>query len=258
MSVSGRLLLPPQQSVPNVAFPIHRMSSSDSTLRDRYDNMWQNAFPLIQRGEIKIDPVLASNTPDARRGFTLIVRPNADVTARVTNLLQTLKAIEPDQYFYTAQELHVTILTLCTATVDHEQFTTAQTAYAWAAAEALQNASSFEIEFRGVSASPEAIVIQGFPTDATLETIRESVRSTLHRAGLTIGLDTRYRLITAHMTALRFRAPLQNASRFAELLENNRETDFGRIGVNEIQLVKNDWYMSEPTQELLHSYSLRQ
>jgi 2'-5' RNA ligase len=172
------------------------------------------------------------------------------------DFIETLKAVDPSQYHYAPDEMHVTMLSLFTATKHHGQLQAALEQYKAAIEESLHGVPPFEIEFRGVTASPGAVVIQGFPCDAVLETIRGALRAALRGCGLSKGVDARYRLVTAHMTVVRFRETLCNSAELARTIEKNRETPFGLSYVSELGLVKSDWYMSEQSQELLARYPL--
>jgi len=115
----------------------------------------------------------------------------------------------------------------------------------------------FEIEFSGVTASTGAVMVQGFPRTGDLESLRERLRSELQNRGLTEGLDTRYRLITAHITVMRFRQALRDSEKLADTLESFRDHPFGTSQVRDFELVKNDWYMSPESVELVAHYPLR-
>lgn len=88
-------------------------------LRECYDRLWSEAIGTIRAGSVETDPVLAAGMPDRRRGLTLIARPSPLVRRRVAAFLDGLREIEPEQHYYAPSELHVTVLSLFTATVDH-------------------------------------------------------------------------------------------------------------------------------------------
>jgi 2'-5' RNA ligase len=234
------------------------MSSNQTMLlQERYEEMWTRALPQIRSGTVETDAVLASGKPDLRRGYTLMARPDTAVTAAAVELLNTLRTVEPNQYYYRPSEFHITCLSLFTATINHDPLTRRLEEYRAAVDEAVRGVPAFRVEFRGITASSGAVLIQGFPDSSTLEALRERLRTALHARDLTEGLDTRYRLMTAHMTVARFRAPLQDGVAFADLLERNREKFFGISAISELHLVMNDWYMSETAQRLLTTYRLQ-
>lgn len=115
----------------------------------------------------------------------------------------------------------------------------------------------FNLRFDGLTASPAAVLVQGYPAGPELECLRDSLRSAIQAVGLGHNLDRRYRITTAHMTAARFYRPLRDPNALAAALQSLRHRSFGSSLVAEIHLVENDWYMSQDRVHLLHAYPLR-
>jgi 2'-5' RNA ligase len=223
-------------------------------LRKRYDQLWLRAFARIRAGKIDLDPVLESQRPDRRRGWTLIARPSATVKESVTLFLRDLRRFEPGQYYYAASEFHVTVLSLFTATADFEPFAGRKERYIEAVDAALKRATPIRIVFDGITASPGTVMIQGFFETNELHELRDGLRHQLRLRGLDKGVDERYRLQTAHMTIVRFRAPLRHTERFAKALEQARRRPFGVTTMRSFSLVQNDWYMSQRATVVLKRY----
>jgi 2'-5' RNA ligase len=237
------------------SFPVIQKSSC-RRLQKRYDNLWSAAIGKIRTGKIESDRVLAGGLVDRRRGLTLIARPSAEVRDKVAAFLRELRRLEPDQYYYVRADLHLTILSLFNATAAHQRFLALTEKYLAAVESALQKAGTMRIEFTGVTASPGAIIIQGFPDSEALNDLRDSLREQLRVRGLTRGLDVRYRLETAHMTVARFLAPLRDGKYFAAVLARSRHRSFGAMTIKGLNLVTNDWYMTHRTLETLKRYRL--
>jgi 2'-5' RNA ligase len=225
-------------------------------LRRIYDRMWSAAIKKIRAGKIKIDPILAARLPDRRRGLTLMVRPSRDARRRVMKFLRELRRLESDQHYYAPAELHLTILSPFTTTLNHQPFFARLKKYISAVDAALLRAGPMRIEFAGVTTSSGAILIQGFFADNALNNLRDELRRELRARGLTAGLDTRYRLETAHLTVARFRAPLRDPKKFAAALKRARHRSFGSTTIRRPALVKTDWYMSRKTLETVKDYRL--
>src|SRR6202000_1145582 len=92
---------------------------------------------------------------------------------------------------------------------------------------ALRQAAPIRVNFTGVTASLDAVLIQGFVENEALDEVRDALRRELRIHGVARGIDTRYRLQTAHMTAVRFRAPFHDSKKFATMLELARNLPFG-------------------------------
>ena len=232
---------------------VHRQ---DPFLRDRYELLWANSVERIRLGNVEIDPILARKEADFRRGMTLVIRPSERVRLRVDEFLDELRVLEPDQYYYHPSELHVTFLSLFTATVEHEAFFERTGDYEAAVTSGASRLNPFSMFFHGITASPGAIMVQGFTDAGRLNAGRDGLRQELRSRGFNRGLDERYRLETAHMTVARFRQPLRNARSFAEALDQARTFDFGTSEVDSLELVRNDWCMSRERTECLRLYEL--
>jgi hypothetical protein len=127
----------------------------------------------------------------------------------------------------------------------------------------LAGARAFPIHFCGFTASPAALLVQGFPGAAAeqepldpLNTLRDALRAAIHAVGLGANLDCRYRISTCHMTAMRFAQQPDDLERLAAKVESLRDYDFGHSLAAEVHLVENDWYMTHDRVRALHTYRL--
>lgn len=215
-----------------------------SSLAAHYDAVWNAAVADVRQGRVTLDPWAQRKRDDPRRGVTLLARPAPAVAASLAAFAAGLRAIEPDQYFQPAEDLHFTILSLFTATAEYRRYLAHLGAYRAAVAEAAEGAAPFSIETAGVTLSRGAVLVQGFPQGAALAQLRARLRSALAARGLSGSLDERYRLETAHVTLLRFAAPLRAPGRFVDALEGARSRPFGTSRVTRLELVLGDWYQS--------------
>jgi len=225
-------------------------------LIERYQQLWDGTIDLVRQGEIKLDPLLASRVPDQRHCLTVLIRPSTEIQQSVVRFLNELRRVDPGQYYYQPAELHVTVLSLFTATMEYEKHLIHYDRYLEAVNAALASAPSFSIDFTGITLTRDAIMVQGYFDDTILNDTRETLRKELKSRELTEGLDGRYVLQTAHMTVVRFRQPLQNSQPYTEMLERYRNHSFGQTHVQELNLVRNDWYMSTQSVEILKRYQL--
>jgi 2'-5' RNA ligase len=231
--------------------------TADNThLQIHYDTMWNRAFGAVAYGDLDYDTHLTVGR-DMRRGLTLIARPSQTLRARFETVLDRLAGSEPQQYRYPASDMHLTILSLFTATENPDLQLLRLPDYRAAVSAAMEGIEAFEIDFSGITLSLSAVLAKGFPVGTTLETLRERLRVQLRNRGLHASLDQRYRLITAHATLFRFVTPLQGAQDFAALLTSMRDEPLGTLRVDEVELVVNDWYMSSNSVELVKTIPLR-
>lgn len=212
-------------------------------LQAYYDAMWTRAHGAIAAGDIECDErVLAG--PDPRRGLTLIARPGPLLSARFDALLDRLAQAEPGQYRHPPADMHLTVLSLFTVTEEPGAQLARLDAYRAAVHAAVAGMEPFEIGFEGITLSRGAVMACGYPRGPALEALRARLRVQLRARGLDASLDQRYRLVTAHASLFRFAAPLRQPARFAALLEELRTEPLGSMRVDQLELVVNDWYMS--------------
>jgi 2'-5' RNA ligase len=221
-----------------------------------YDMLWNGSFDALVRGDVDIDPYIADPALDQRRGLTLRFRPSPEVMQSVLCFLDEMRAIEPDQYYYTQENLHFTVLSLFTAIPECQKEFDRLPEYETSVTEALEGMPPFSLQINGITASRGAVMVCGFPQSETLNAIRQRLRRNLIHSGLSQGLDVRYTLTAAHTTVMRFSSPLRDGSQFCEFLLKNKHREFGRLDVSILELTKNDWYMSQQHTQVLNRYTL--
>jgi len=221
-----------------------------------YEKLWNDAISAFERGEQQIDPHLSDQTNDLRRGVTMVLRPSLSVRTKVKEYLDRLAQVCPEQYFYHPEELHVTVLAIIAGTEFWRTEIRQLVAYRAIISDVLSRQHSFKVSFRGVTASPGSVIIQGFPMCDGLARIRNELREAFARHGFGSLLDRRYKINTAHITAMRFHKPGADWKRLAPLLKEGRQTNFGQTEVNSLQLIWGDWYASANLVRTLQEYSL--
>lgn len=235
-----------------------------SPLTARYDAVWDAAAPDVRAGRAALDLWATRQREDARRGVTLLARLAAlapagggpAVADALGALGAELQALEPAQYVQPRADLHLTVLSLFTATPDYAPYLAHLDAYRAAVAEALAGVGPFAVDLTGVTLSPAAVLVQGFPRDDTLERVRARLRAVLAARGLGGALDERYRLETAHATLVRFVAPLGDPARFVGALAAARGRAFGTVVVTALELGVGNWYQAAAYARPVATYPL--
>jgi 2'-5' RNA ligase len=222
-----------------------------------YEQLWRDSAPAFAAGRPQIDRSLQDRLADRRRGVSLIFRPNPAVQGNVKRFLDPLAAEFPGQYFYRPEELHVTVLTLISASEQWRHEIRDVPVFRGILGDVLSRHGPFTVEFRGVTAAPNAVLVQGYPAGNTLESIREDLRQAFVQSGFANRLDRRYRSQTAHLTAMRFASPDADWPRLLAVLMANRQTSFGTSDVSRLQLVWGDWYGSSANLRVLQEYAIR-
>lgn len=227
----------------------------NTNLQKLYQDLYNQSSQKILNENYSID-LNIDNPADKRFGLTLATKPQTDTKKKIQDFLNELKIIEPDQYYYSNTDLHVTVLSIISC---YEGFNLAAimiSDYSKIIAKSLESVSEFEIEFKGITASESAVMIQGYPKTETLNEIRKNLRSDFGKSSLQKSIDQRYPLIAAHITVMRFRKKLNNASQFINCIEKYRNCDFGTSKINKIDLTYNDWYQREKIVRKLAEYKI--
>ena len=206
--------------------------------------MWLRFNSAQKNAQLELDPNI-NNPADNRRGVTALAYLNSNddaVTYKIKQFLTDLAKIEPSQYYYPQEDLHLTILSIITCIEGFILQSINPRSYKDSFLAAVSDTESIEINFSGVTATPQCVLIQGFPVGSGLDILRQRLRDVFKQSGLRTSIDKRYLIETAHCTAVRFRSPIQNSERLLECLEKYRNYDFGSIHLNRFDLVFNDWY----------------
>jgi 2'-5' RNA ligase len=221
-----------------------------------YQQLWAEALAAFARGQYQLDAHLPDKAGDLRRGVSLALRPSPEVLAKLKSFTDQLAALCPGQYFYQPAELHVTVLSLISGTIAWRKEIRHLAAYRKIVDVVLARQSPFNIEFRGLTASPSAIMIQGFVPGDELNQLRSDLRTAFTQNGFANALDRRYKIITAHITVMRFQQPGLDLKTLVPFLKAHRETDFGEMTARQLQLTWGDWYASTNVVRILEKYPL--
>lgn len=224
-------------------------------LSEYYTNLYNSSIDKIKADQYQPDSLITSSD-DTRRGITLLIRPDETVKNRITEFLNKVKSVAPNQYFYPASDMHITIMSIISG---YEGFNLSQinpTDYIPVIEESIKNIKPFEINFKGITASPNCVMIQGFDPDNALNQIRDRLRNNFRDSYLQQSMDKRYAIQTAHSTVIRLKEPLINKTSYISLLNNYREHYFGTFTVNKLEFVFNDWYQRRESVKRLHTFHL--
>lgn len=213
-------------------------------LTQHYNQLYQKSTETILAGNYKLDSQI-NDVSDSRFGITLLIRPNETIKANIQLFLDHLKTIEPNQYYYPDSDIHITIMSIISCYEGFRLDKINIQEYIDIIQQSLVHLDTIKIEFRGVTASPSAIMIQGFPADESLNNFRNKLRENFKKSTLEQSIDSRYSIATAHSTVIRFQEKLQNPQQLIAITDKFRDFDFGTYTVDKIELVYNDWYQRE-------------
>ncbi len=214
---------------------------TDTELVNHYNRLFEESIKEIEGGNYQIDSLIDSASDD-RFGLTLLIRPSDNVKDEIQKFIGELKSMEPDQYYYPYPDIHLTVISIITCYNGFKLENISVPNYIDLIKKSLENKTSFEIDFNGVTASPSCVMIRGFASDGTLNLIRDDLRERFARSNLQQSIDGRYRIQTAHSTVVRFSRRLSNKDKFLKILDKYRNYNFGSFTAGTLELVYNDWY----------------
>lgn len=210
-------------------------------LKRHYDKLYEIGKEQIKEDAYTIDHFIDSPS-DKRYGVTLVLRPPEVVKLKIQSFLKDLQAIAPGQYYYPSSDIHIAVMSLISSYEGFELNQIHIKDYIELIRQCIQECRTFDIHYRGITATKFGVMIQGFPQDHNLNHLRDQLRHNFKKSDLQQSLDQRYTITTAHATVVRFRKELVQKERFLQLLESYRNYNFGSFIVSNLELVYNDWY----------------
>lgn len=219
-------------------------------LQKTYDRIWISSKENLLNNSVDIDKNLSNISNDNRLGLTVLI-PLGEIFQRVIN---QLREVEPEQYFYPVTDTHITVIDFIGASEDFVFDEKQAEVYKRVLDNVLKNFSKFNIKFKGLTASKGAVMVQGF-FDDTLQKLRERLRKEVNKQG--IELKERYKVGTAHSTIMRFKKKLQNPEALVNKIEDMKNIDLGSFQVKKILFVLHDWYNLKEKTKILEEYELQ-
>lgn len=217
--------------------------------------MWASSLEKFRKQKFETD-VLINYAEDNRYGMTLLARPSVAVKERIEHFLNKVRKYEPNQYFYPQSDIHLTILSIISCSSGFSLGQIKKGSYIEIIGEVLESMKPFGVYFKGITASPSCIMIQGFPENNELEKLRNKLRHVFKNSVLQHSVDKRYNLKTAHLTVIRFSKPLQQPEPFISALNRYRDYEFGHCLINELELVGNNWYQQKEKVQLIERFKI--
>ncbi|UUF14139.1 MULTISPECIES: 2'-5' RNA ligase family protein [Flavobacterium] len=224
-------------------------------LAEHYNQLYKTSSESILKQNYSLDSKI-NDPSDSRFGITLLLRPSEKIKSNIQLFLEELKAVEPNQYYYPDSDIHITVMSIISCYEDFNLNKINVEDYIKIIEKSLENLGEIKIEFRGVTASNSAIMIQGFPSDETLNNLRNKLRENFRNSTLQQSIDSRYLIATAHSTVMRFTEKLQNPEKLIEVVEQFRDYNFGEFTADKLELVFNDWYQRKENTILLKDFVL--
>ena len=225
-------------------------------LNRHYSNLYEESIEKILCDTYHIDDQIDSSL-DNRFGITLLIRPTIQIKNNIQYFLDELRAIDSEQYYYPNSDIHITVMSIISCYSGFDLATVSVPDYVKIIEKSLVEINNIEINFKGITVSPSAVMIQGFVSNNFLDDLRNNLRNNFKNSGLEESIDRRYSISTAHSTVVRFRKKIKNKEKLIEILEKYRDFNFGKFTVEKYNLVFNDWYQREQFVQQLHEFKVK-
>jgi len=224
-------------------------------LTEHYNKLYRDSLEKIISDDYQIDKLIDSSF-DKRLGITLLVRPDVQTKNKIQKFLNELKEIESGQYYYPDSDIHITVMAIISCYEEFDPKDISIPKYIELIKKSINSRESINIQFKGITASPSCIMIQGFPDNEGVNDIRNDLRINFKNSNLQQSIDSRYSIQTAHSTVVRFRENFTRKQEYIAVLEKYRNYNFGSFKVDRLELVCNDWYQREEYVNKLYEFKI--
>ena len=207
-------------------------------LKEHYNNIFIKNKEKICQGGVK-DELLSNVQNDERMSIVLLIRISPNISANIEKCINKLKEIESDSmYFYPSSDFHITVIDILKGEIGRNIPENIND-YINCINECAKQIKPFEIEFEGLTASDNAVLVKGF-YDNELQKFRELLRESLSKNNLK--LEERYKTISSHITIARNKDKLKNPEKLISFIENENKNNFGKMKVDFFELSFHSWY----------------
>ena len=182
------------------------------------------------------DKFLLNVKNDNRMSLDILIRMTPYISDKIEKCIFELKNIEPNLYYYPNTDFHVTVLDILKAE-SNRKIPNNLEEYIKCIKKCVSEIKPFKIEFNGLTASDNAIMIKGY-YEYELQKFRESLRKLLREKRL--DFEERYETISCHITIGRILDKINKPIDLIKYIEQDRM--FGIMEINSFELCFHNWY----------------
>ena len=213
------------------------VSSNIERIRLDYERLWMNSKDALIHGHIEPDP--APDDTSRRWGISAVIRPREQAAITLEKTARQLSKFTGDkQVIYTGASLHTTLRSIefFRSHVTHDDDRVRK--YIDILQEIVRGYNAFNVLYQGLTANKTSVIAQGWPLSDDLQKIRVEFHRQLGNAGLLTGPETQGVRETAHASLVVFTHPLEDPRSLVDFIEDNRETQFGYVNIDQIDVVR--------------------
>ena len=168
--------------------------------------------------------------------LVLLIRISPEISDRIEKCITELKNIESNLYYYPKTDFHITVIDILKGE-ENREIPKNLNEYIECIKICASKIKPFKINFNGLTASNNAIMVKGY-YEKELQEFRESLRKILK--GRKLQLQERYETISCHITIMRIPEKVANPKDLIKIIE--KEYNFGIMEVNSMELSFHNWY----------------
>lgn len=250
-----------------------KFGAGEEKLREAYKGLWKSSRQSLFDGKVVADPAFGPKKGDL--GISLVYELNqSQVRDRVNEIIEKLKEIDPEHYYYPEVDRHGTVIAF---DVPSEEFALKKDKqdtrerigkYKKIVAKVLNKIAPFWVSFAGLTASKSAVMLEGYPENSSseivensMEVLRDAIREVASKEVL--GLREQYakgKGIFTHSCFIRFKKDkLENPEKFVKIFEQEDKALFEEpvlFKVDKMKLSILNWLNEEKRREVLGEYEL--
>lgn len=206
-------------------------------LEAAYERLWDDGRSALEAGVTSPEPAVEEGSP--RWGVSAVLRPVGTVADALAEAAREADSRAGGGHIvYAAGGLHVTVRSIEGYRSDVPRDDPRVAEYGRILRGAARDLGPVAIEFRGIVATPTAVLVQGFPVGEALAELREAMHDGLVGAGLPLGPEAAQRRETAHATLLMVTRRLPDPAAFAAYVDERRRVPFGTCTFDAVDLVR--------------------
>jgi len=177
--------------------------------------------------------------------YTVIARPDEQTKQSLETIIGELKKLEPDQFYYPLDRLHLTLIGNLPLSTDVDQLINTVN-------EELQK-TTISFQLKGLGSNARCLSTSAYPQKFSLHTFREHIRQAAGAHGDDYSSFLASYEYVGWINFLRYyRSPSQE---FLDCLYTHRETVFGEMKPASVQIYRNTSQTIDPeNSELLHEF----
>ena len=182
------------------------------------------------------DKFLTNVKNDNRISLDVLFRISSEISDKFEKSISEIKNIEPDLYYYPKEDYHITVLDILRGETNRT-IPKNVNEYIECIKNCVNEIRPFKIEFNGLTASDNAIMVKGY-YEYELQKFRVILRKSLREKGL--DFDERYETISSHITVARIPDKLKNINNLIKYIEQERM--FGIMIIDTFELTFHNYY----------------